>query len=88
MNSQPQSSQNIENVVILKNNHSRGKIHGRIAAKLSRLVFIFHILSYFNAFHAKHGILIHPYLAQFIATDPSKSMNFVFYDEIGRIPMN
>ena len=36
----------------------------------------------------KQGILIHPNSSQFVAIDPSESNKFVFYDEIGPIPMN
>ena len=41
-----------------------------------------------NENQPKQGILIHPNSSQFVATDPSESNKFVFYDETGPIPMN
>ena len=36
----------------------------------------------------KQGVLIRRNSLQIVATDLSESKHFVFYDEIGRIPMN
>ena len=66
---------------------------------MSHFIVFHHISSEFRVYdqlglipmyenQPKQGILIHPNSSQFVAIDPSESNKFVFYDEIGPIPMN